>query len=82
VRSSILRVLIWAVMIAVVPRVGQAQTISAGAQHTAVVTPDGSVWTWGGNASGQLGDGTNTAHRVPRCMDSLTEGPLAIVVCS
>src|SRR5262249_15513896 len=26
---------------------------------------DGTVWTWGGNAFGQLGDGTNAAQVVP-----------------
>jgi hypothetical protein len=26
---------------------------------------DGTVWTWGGNASGQLGDGTNTDSTTP-----------------
>jgi alpha-tubulin suppressor-like RCC1 family protein len=40
----------------------RAETIAAGAQHTVVRTPDGAVWTWGVNGSGQLGDGTSTSR--------------------
>jgi len=32
--------------------------ISAGAYHTVALKEDGTVWTWGNNESGQLGDGT------------------------
>lgn len=31
--------------------------ISAGDSHTAAVKDDGTVWAWGNNSSGQLGDG-------------------------
>jgi len=50
----------------------RADTISAGAQHTVVVTPDGIVWTWGSNAAGQLGDGTNTSRTIPAAVPVLT----------
>jgi len=33
-------------------------SIKAGATHTIALKADGSVWTWGENYSGQLGDGT------------------------
>ena len=36
----------------------QVQTISTGYNHTAVIKTDGSLWTWGENSVGQLGDGT------------------------
>ncbi len=34
--------------------------IAAGGHHTLVLKADGSVWTWGNNRTGQLGDGTVT----------------------
>jgi alpha-tubulin suppressor-like RCC1 family protein len=32
--------------------------VSAGNAHTAAIKTDGTLWTWGNNASGALGDGT------------------------
>ncbi len=32
-------------------------TFSAGTTHVAAVAPDGTLWTWGDNAAGQLGNG-------------------------
>ncbi|MEW6601328.1 MAG: hypothetical protein AB1499_10205, partial [Nitrospirota bacterium] len=37
-------------------------SISAGHDHTLYIKPDGTLWAWGLNDSGQLGDGT-TANR-------------------
>lgn len=39
--------------------------ISAGWYHSAAVTDSGSVWTWGYNAYGQLGDGTTADRTEP-----------------
>jgi len=39
--------------------------ISAGGQHACLVHGDGSLWCWGRNDRGQLGDGTRTPRPVP-----------------
>ncbi len=41
------------------------RTISAGLSHTGAVKTDGTLWTWGRNQYGQLGDGTLTARNSP-----------------
>lgn len=37
---------------------GYVIAVAAGFDHSMALSRDGKVWTWGGNASGQLGDGT------------------------
>ena len=44
-----------------VPGLANALQISAANTHTVTVLADGTVWSWGNNANGQLGDGTTTA---------------------
>jgi|GEM_PF-2417527 len=36
--------------------------IAAGGDHTAVLKSDGTVWSWGENSQGQLGNGTTTTY--------------------
>jgi len=42
-----------------------AMKISAGGAHTAAIPLDGSLWTWGSNLDGQLGDGTGIDRMLP-----------------
>jgi alpha-tubulin suppressor-like RCC1 family protein len=51
---------------------GGAGAIAAGATHALVAKPDGSVWAWGANGSGTLGDGTNTNGLTPTLISSLS----------
>jgi alpha-tubulin suppressor-like RCC1 family protein len=39
--------------------------ISAGTTHTCARTANGSLWCWGNNADGELGDGTDTNRPTP-----------------
>jgi len=39
--------------------------IAGGMDHTIALKSDGTVWTWGDNAAGQLGDGTHTGRTAP-----------------
>ena len=40
-------------------------SVSAGYDHTCAVKISGSLWCWGGNHFGELGDGTTTGSAVP-----------------
>ncbi len=62
----------FATLLVLFPAGAIAQTVAAGASHTVVVKPDGTVWTWGANASGQLGDGTLIGKTTPTSVDSLS----------
>ncbi len=46
-------------------KVGERAIISAGAMHTAAIDASGSLWMWGGNAYGGLGNGGTMESTVP-----------------
>lgn len=50
-----------------------------GASHVTVVNADGSVWAWGRNARGQLGDGTQTDRFAPVPVTGLTDVAMTAV---
>lgn len=52
--------------------------MSVGGSHSCAVTSDGSVWCWGDNYEGQLGDGTTTPHPVPGRALGLDGGVAAV----
>ena len=51
--------------------------IAAGYGHSLALKSDGTVWAWGNNYDGQLGNGTNTDSDCPSQMSNLT-GVVAI----
>ena len=48
------------------------RAVAAGFDHTLVLDKDGTVWAFGGNASGQLGDGTTTDRYQAQTVSGLT----------
>ena len=50
-----------------------AATAAVGAYHSLVIkTTDGSLWAWGYNGNGQLGDNTLNPHTTPQPVSGLT----------
>ena len=47
--------------------------ISAGGGHSLALRGDGTVWAWGDNGKGQLGDGTTTTREAPVQVSGLTD---------
>ncbi|MGA2380404.1 MAG: hypothetical protein ABSG85_13970 [Spirochaetia bacterium] len=39
--------------------------MAAGGEHTAALKGDGTVWAWGSNRYGELGDGSTVARPAP-----------------
>lgn len=54
--------------------------IGAGRAHTVAVASDGTVFSWGDNILGQLGDGTTTKRSVPGPVTGLGAGGKIVVV--
>lgn len=44
---------------------GWSGNLAAGVNHSCAIRNDGSLWCWGGNQSGQLGDNTTVAKLAP-----------------
>ncbi len=47
------------------------ESVAAGSEHTCALKTDGSVWCWGNNQDGALGDGTIDARSTPLVVNGL-----------
>ena len=56
-----------------VPGLTGVTAIAAGYSHCLAVKADGTVWAWGTNTSGELGNGTTTASTTPVQVSGLTD---------
>jgi len=54
--------------------------IAGGLSHSVALKSDGTVWTWGSNASGQLGDGGTTSRKLAAQVKTATSTFLTGVV--
>ncbi|HEX6186616.1 MAG TPA: S8 family serine peptidase [Pyrinomonadaceae bacterium] len=54
-----------------IPNFSGVVALAAGDNHSVALKSDGTVWTWGGNDQGQLGDGTTTQHMPPRQVSTI-----------
>jgi len=55
------------------PVTGPRAMVSANAYHTMAIREDGSLWAWGRNHSGSLGDGTTTQRDSPVRIGAATD---------
>jgi alpha-tubulin suppressor-like RCC1 family protein len=55
-----------------IPGMSNVVQVSAGWDHTLAVTGDGTVWAWGNNFDGEIGDGTTTDRPAPYNVPGLT----------
>ncbi|WP_431047992.1 CAP domain-containing protein [Streptomyces sp. P1-3] len=54
------------------PAFDEVAAISAGSSHSLAVKTDGTVWAWGDNNDGELGDGTTTDRLTPHQVPGLS----------
>ncbi|MFH1980584.1 MAG: CARDB domain-containing protein, partial [Pseudomonadota bacterium] len=55
------------------PATSEPPAIAAGAYHSIGLNSDGTVWSWGRNEAGQLGDGTTTPRTSPVQASNLSD---------
>lgn len=77
IRGFLTALLIAALLLAWAPPAmasgGKAIQISAGHETAYVLREDGTVWAWGANAYGQVGDGTTTYRSAPVQVSGLSD---------
>ncbi len=65
IRSGIISALICMLLVLACVSEAGAETITAGSNFSAAIKTDSTLWTWGADGSGQLGNGSNTGENTP-----------------
>ena len=60
---------------------GGFQKLSAGETFVVAIKNDGTLWAWGSNTEGQLGDGTTAGHAEPAAVTVPTADPWTEAAC-
>ncbi|KAH7677077.1 Regulator of chromosome condensation 1/beta-lactamase-inhibitor protein II [Dioscorea alata] len=58
-----------------------AQNISCGTRHAALVTKQGEIYTWGEESGGRLGHGVDSDVSQPKLVDALVNMNIELVAC-
>ncbi len=56
-----------------IPELDNVTAVAAGFSHSLAIRQDGTVWAWGANTEGQLGDGTQVTRSRPMQVEGLTD---------
>ena len=70
-----------------IPRITQSLAgqvvvqVTCGSYHTAAVTQNGSLYTWGGGMYGKLGHGNEVGHSTPKRVEALAGIPVSQIAC-
>jgi alpha-tubulin suppressor-like RCC1 family protein len=59
-----------------------AVAVATGARHSCALKSDNTIWCWGRNADGQLGDGTTTSRDVPVKVEGLPLGYKVLAIAA
>eukprot|EP00941_MAST-03F_sp_MAST-3F-sp1_P005053 g5053.t1 len=59
----------------------QISQVTCGSYHTAAVTVDGKLFTWGGGMYGKLGHGDETGHSTPCLVETLVGKTIVQIAC-
>lgn len=73
IRARLTRLLVAAAVVTWIALPAAAQTAAGGETHTLILKSDGTVWSFGLNNVGQLGDSSNTQRRTPVQVSGLTD---------
>ncbi|WP_437338586.1 RCC1 domain-containing protein [Sorangium sp. So ce394] len=61
--------------------IDDVDAIAAGQQHCLALKKDGTVWAWGSNSSGELGDETTTDSHIPIQVTALSDISIDEIAC-